>query len=1369
MKTFTFRNFRTKLTVLFLAITLIPLLLVLIVTYDQRAKTLEIDTFDKLTAIRELKVEQLELWLNERVADMKTASTDKEFTDLKTIINKTSFNENDQRTLDNMRRILNRYLNNYSSYKEMFILNPNNGKIIVSSRQYVEGEYRGDNVFFINPMRTRELSIKDIHFSENINEISMVYSIPIFSNEGENEQIVGILVARIEMQNSLYKMLNNRVGLGKTGEALIVNHNVQALNKLRWVDNEPLQHIIKADPAVSAANGKTGIATTPDYRGVDVLASYTYIPQTKWGFVVKQDLSELYAPIRDMMWNSIIIFIITAITIALIAGFFSLSISKPIIEMDNASKKMSQGDFSYKININSKDELGSLSKSINHLAEVTKSRIYIQESIYAISETMIGQSSLKEFGDKLLKQLMNITKANMSTFYILNEATMEYEHFASIGANEKLLRPFSAENPEGEIGNAISEKKIYYLRDIPENTIFNYKTIAGEALPKEIITIPILVENTVVAIISLVNIYSFNEDCYNILEQSWSGINVSYSNLMASERTQIFAEQLSQSNQQLEVQTEELQDQAEELQEQAEELQRSTIELQEQNIELENQKKQVEGADRLKSEFLSNMSHELRTPLNSIMALSRVLIMQAKDKLNDEENNYLEIVERNGKRLLSLINNILDLSKIESGKMDVEPKRTSIGALLQLIKENIQTLSEEKDIAINLNIPNNLSSVETDEARLHQVLLNVVSNAVKFTKEGTVDITVNQDSQNVYIEVKDSGIGISQEVLPHIFDEFRQADGTSSRQYEGTGLGLAIAYKLTQVLGGIISVESKLGEGSIFTISIPIKWHEDEFSPKDITIETKALQADKKIILVVDDDPMTVKNISNHLNEFGFKTIGTTSGREALKLAEKHQPFAITLDVVMPEMDGWEVLQELKNNIFTKDIPVIIVSISDDKDTGFALGAVGYINKPVEKELLVSEIYKLNALPDTVMIVDDNEFEREHMSKIIEAENINTILAKGGTECIELLKNKIPDILVLDLMMPDMNGFKVLEKIRKNTETKDLPVIVVTAKDLTKEDKENLSGKISSIITKSDATQQDLFKEIQRILAELEKSRKMNIPKRDGSKNKILIVEDNPDAIIQIKAVLENENYKVDIAGGGQEALDYLQHSIPDGIILDLMMPDIDGFDVLNKIRNTRETKNIPVLILTAKDLTKEDFSKLSSNNIQQLIHKGDVDIKGLLLKVSLMIGIEPRSSKFKVSDINEKEEIFKPQTSNLNPTVLIIEDNPDNMTTIKAILKNKYAIVEAVDGEEGLKMVISLLPDLILLDMSLPRMDGVEVARLLKENNETKNIPIIAVTAQAMKGDNEKFLKAGCNGYIPKPIDPVELLTEISKLLNEK
>lgn len=1376
MKLFTFRNFRTKLTTLFLAITLIPLLVVLIVTYVQRANNLEIRTFDKLTAIRELKVEQLELWLNERVADMKTASTDNEFTDLKTIIHKTSFDENDKKTLDNMRRILNRYLTNYSSYNEMFILNPNNGKIIVSSRKYVEGEYRGDNVFFLNPMRTRELSIKDIHFSENINEFSLVYSIPIYSNEKENEQIVGILVARIEMQNSLYKMLNNRVGLGKTGEALIVNHDVQALNKLRWMDNKPLEYVIEADPAVYAANGRTGIATTTDYRGLDVLASYTYIPQTKWGFVVKQDLSELNAPIREMMWNSIFIFIIIAIVISLIARLFSLSISKPIIEMDNASKKMSQGDFSYKIKINSKDELGSLSKSINNLAEVTKSRIDIQDGIYTISETMIGQSSLKEFGDNLLKQLMNITKANMSAFYILNEATMEYEHFASIGANEKLLSPFSAENPEGEIGNAISEKKIYYLRDIPENTIFNYKTIAGEASPKEIITIPILVENTVVAIISLVNIYPFNKECYNILEQSWSGINVSYSNLMANERTRIFAEQLANTNQQLEAQTEELQEQSEELQNQTEELQRSSEELQEQNMELDAQRKEVESANSLKSEFLSNMSHELRTPLNSIMALSRVLIMQANEKLSDEENNYLEIVERNGKRLLSLINDILDLSKIESGKMEISPSFTSISHLVQTVKDNLHQLADEKGLTLTLNMPDDLPQIETEEAKLHQVLINIVGNAVKFTEKGGVEISVANTTENLKIEIKDSGIGISKRELPHIFDEFRQADGSNSRPYEGTGLGLAIANKMITLLGGNIKVSSQLGEGTVFTIMIPIKWHEDILITDNYAFENVSTLSIDKTILVVDDDLKAIKGISDSLHEAGYKTISAQSGKEALILAEKYRPFAITLDIVMPEMDGWEVLQKLKNNAKTKDIPVIIISMTDEKDTGAALGAIGFVSKPLDQELLMMEIDKINITPETIMIVDDNDFERKQMSEIIESENINTILASGGKECIQLLKTRIPDILVLDLMMPDMDGFKVLEKIRKNPETQNLPVIVVTAKDITKEDNARLSENVSKVIAKSDTGPKDLYKEIKRILIKLEESKGIDLSSNENSKNRILIVEDNPEAVIQVKSVLEKENYIVDVASGGQIALDYIKHTIPDGIILDLMMPEMDGFEVLEKLRSTKKTKNTPVLILTAKDLTKKDLSKLSANNIQQLIHKGDIDIEGLILKVKLMLRQEPKvpSSKFQVPSLKDKEEnllrsktsMQKPETSKQKPKVLIVEDNPDNMITVKAILRNKYNIEEAIDGEQGLMMAQSQLPDLILLDMALPKMSGEEIIKILKKNKETKHIPVIAVTAQAMKGDEERFLNIGCDGYVSKPIDQELLLAEISGLL---
>lgn len=1125
MKPFIFRNIKTKLTTLFLIITLVPLLTVLIITYYQRAAIIKDGTFEKLTAIRELKVEQLEHWLAERIADIKTASTDNEFTDLKSIINKTSYNENDISTLDKMRRILNRYLNHYSSYKEMFILNPNDGKIVVSSRQYVEGEYRGDNVFFLNPMRTRELSIKDIYFSEDISEISMVYSIPIFSNEEDGDQIVGILVARIEMQNSLYKMLSNRVGLGKTGEALIVNKDVMVLNKLRWMDNVPLAYTIVADPAILAANGGTGTATTKDYREVDVLASYTYIPQTKWGFVVKQDLNELNAPIREMMWNFIIIFIITLIIISIIANAFSLTISTPILNMNNVVQKIMGGDLSARNTAISSDELGSLASGFNLMAEMTESRINIQQGVADITETMIRQTTIIEFGHSLLEQLMSTTEAQMSSFYVLNEASNEFEHLTSIAANKELLQPFSTENPEGEFGNILNQKKIQHLKDIPSDSIIKYKTTSGDIIPQEILSIPIMIEDIVVAVISLASIHKFQPNNIEILQQSLAAINTSYSNLMASERTRILAEQLTNINQQLESQTEELQEQSEELQSQTEELQITTDELQEQNIELEAQRKQVESANQLKSEFLSNMSHELRTPFNSIMALSRVLIMQANDKLSDEEKSYLEIVERNGKQLLSLINDILDLSKIEAGKMDIKPELISVKSLLQIVNQNLYVLAEEKGLNISLNIADNMPQVETEEIKLHQILTNIIGNAVKFTPKGSVDISADYDSDNIFIEVRDSGIGISKEMLPHVFDEFRQADGSSSRSYEGTGLGLAIAYKMTQVLGGNLKVESKLGEGSVFIITIPIKWYDDTIIHNAANIDTPVL--------------------------------------------------APTQSVKMKRSD---------------------------------------------------------------------------------------------------VKSKIH----------------------------------------------------------------------------------------------LLLVEDNADAIVQIKAVIENEKIIIDVAKGGKDALEYIKHTIPDGIILDLMMPDIDGFEVLEILRSAEKTKHIPVLVLTAKDLTKKDLARLSHNNIQQLILKGDVDLKGLIQKVNTMLGIP--SKKLKEIKKSKTKEIKKSKQGTITglPTILIIEDNPDNMVTIKAILKKKYIINEAIDGEIGLMKSQTQHPDLILLDMSLPKLAGQNIIKILRLDKKTEHIPVIAVTSQAMLGDKEKFIELGCNGYISKPIDQDLLLSEIEKLLNK-
>lgn len=1233
------KSLRTRLSHWLLLLTLVPLIFVLVINYFQRVDVIQARTFDKLTAIRDLKVQQLSDWLDERVGDMYSLSYDKELLDLEFLLDPSkSNNSNNAKILLNLRHHLQRYFKYYPDYYDFSILNAKNGVIVASTKEFTEGQDKSLEKYFTETIEKRELVIQDIHYSRDLSNPTMTFSIPIFNTNQNNEEILGVLVARINLHNSLYKLLLNRVGLGETGETLIVNTEGQALNELRWYENAPLNLKISADPAVNAAQGKTGFSITTDYRNEEVLAAYTHIPETTWGFVCKQDVYELNTPIRNMMRDFLILFIIITLIISLLVVKISNSISKPIVEINNVALQLKAGNYSVRNRIKSKDELGALSEEFNNMAEVIESKMKIQKGVADISETMIEKTSMKDFGHELLLKLMEVTEAKMSAFFILNESTSEFEYFASISANQDLLKPFNASSPEGEFGNVVINKKISYLTDIPEDTVFKYKTTAGDIIPKEIITIPVIVESTVIAIVSLISIKTFSQDCRDIIEQSWRGINTSYSNLIASERTSVFADHLSRINQQLETQSRELTNRTDEMQEQAKELQRTSDELQKQNNELEVRRQQVEAANQLKSEFLSNMSHELRTPLNSIMALSRVLIMQANQKLNNDENNYLVIIERNGKRLLSLINDILDLSKIEAGKMEIIPEFVSINSLMNIIKDNLQSLSDEKNIELILNMPEKLPLVETDESRLHQVLLNIASNAIKFTEKGSVEINVYSDTVSIFVTIKDTGIGISPNVINHIFDEFRQGDGTSSRRYEGTGLGLAIAKKIITILGGNISVESVLEKGSVFTINIPIIWHESNQITKIIESHSSPDSLNKNTILIIDDDKDQIRDLSNYLIDVGFDILSAQNGVDGIRLAEEHNPDAITLDIVMPEMDGWEVLQKLKSDEKTKDIPVIIVSVTPDRETGFALGAIGYVNKPIDKKSLFSEIELLNKLPNTVMIVDDNIFDRNQIVGVIEQNKIKTIQASGGKDCIALLEKQIPDILVLDLLMPDMDGISVLKKIRSNEKTKDLSVIIVTAKNLTKEEKMMLNGRVSSVITKSETSSEKVFEEIIRLFREIELKNK-------NKKKNILVVENPIENIEIIDKPFENETY----------------------------------------------------------------------------------------------------------------------------PVILVVEDNLDNLITIKAILGKRNKIFTAVDGEEGLNMAVKLIPDIILLDMSLPKMSGKEIVKILKQKVETKNIPVIAVTAQAMRGDKESFLEVGCDDYISKPIDPKIIKLKVETWLSKK
>jgi len=557
-----------------------------------------------------------------------------------------------------------------------------------------------------------------------------------------------------------------------------------------------------------------------------------------------------------------------------------------------------------------------------------------------------------------------------------------------------------------------------------------------------------------------------------------------------------------------------------------------------------------------------------------------------------------------------------------------------------------------------------------------------------------------------------------------------------------------------------------VGIGTEFSITLPITWEGTSEYSGLLPYKNFPQEKSDRTILVVDDDPKIVKKICSYLAEAGYKTISANSGQKALKLAEEYKPYAITLDVIMPEMDGWEVLQRLKNNLKTKDIPVIIVSVSKERGTGFALGAIGFVGKPVGRNKLISEINKLHEEPGSIMIVDDNKLELKQIAEIIRNENIDPIMVSGGQECVKLLQKDIPDILVLDLMMPGMDGFQVLEAVRNDKRTHDLPVIIVSAKDLTREDRDRLKGNVSSILAKSESTSQELFHEIERILTELGKLNKRSIADPEKPIKRILIVEDNKDIIIQIQAIIRDEGYEVDFAANGQEALDYVKKTIPDGIILDLMMPGIDGFEVLETIRNTSQTRKIPVLILTAKDLTKNDLAKLSANNIQQLVQKGDVDIDEFLMKIKLMLEnrtFEKLDVQMEIQqDPDETKDVGRVRVIEGTPRILIIEDNPDNMITINAIISPEYEVLKSVDGETGLKKFVDEKPDLVLLDISLPGMDGFEVIHQIRNSGMFNDIPVIAVTARAMKEDKEMIMAAGFDEYITKPVDRDLLLKAI-------
>jgi signal transduction histidine kinase/CheY-like chemotaxis protein len=504
--------------------------------------------------------------------------------------------------------------------------------------------------------------------------------------------------------------------------------------------------------------------------------------------------------------------------------------------------------------------------------------------------------------------------------------------------------------------------------------------------------------------------------------------------------------------------------------------------------ELQAANQEMARANKLKSEFLANVSHELRTPLSAIIGFSQILLDGIDGPLTDDQEQDVQRVNKSGQSLLTLINQILDLSKIEAGKMELSIERLELPALIESVVESVSPLAQEKGLRIQMRFATSLPAVEADGVRMKQILINLLSNAVKFTERGHIEVSAQPAGRMVRVAVKDTGIGISSDAQKVIFDEFVQGDGSSTRRHGGTGLGLSIVRRLVEMHGGAITVASEPGQGSTFTFTVPA------WAAAATPVPAIPLRGGNKpnqglpgsAILVVDDDASVRQLIARHLEQDGWKTVQASNAADALQLARESRPVLMTLDIMMPDASGWWVIEKLKEDPKTAGIPVLVVSIVEDQRLVFALGASDYLAKPYERTALIEKIQRLLPQVDgkRVLIVDDDADAREMLSKILKEEHATVLTVSSGDEAMALIVASPPDLVLLDLMMPGMSGFEMVARMRANPVAANIPVMIVSAKELTAEDVLTLNGHVQRFVAKGTIDPEGLTAAVRQVLGQ---------------------------------------------------------------------------------------------------------------------------------------------------------------------------------------------------------------------------------------------------------------------------------------------
>jgi HAMP domain-containing protein/CheY-like chemotaxis protein/signal transduction histidine kinase len=1011
------------------------------------------------------------------------------------------------------------------------------------------------------------------------------------------------------------------------------------------------------------------------------------------------------------------------------------SLTNQVRAIKDVAIAVTNGDLTRTITVEARGELDELKRNVNQMianlretTETNKQQDWLKTNLAKFSRMMQGQKDLESVSRLIMSELTPLVGANHGAFFIMDQdqgsAVLKLIASYAYKARKNVSNRFRM--GEGLVGQSALEKKPILLTGVPDDYI-QINSGLGEAPPRNVMVLPVLFEGDVRAVIELASFLPFSEIHQVFLDQLAETVGVVINMITANMRTEELLEQSQKLTQELQSQSMELQaqqeelrrtnaeleaqartlkaseealrDQQEELQQVNEELEEKASLLAEQNRKVEEKNREVEAArlaleekaeqlslsSKYKSEFLANMSHELRTPLNSLLILAKLLADNKDGNLSEKQVEYSHTILASGTDLLNLINDVLDLSKVEAGKMEVNVGSVPVTEIRDYVERSFRPVAEEKALEFDIEIgPDVPPTLETDPQRLQQVLKNLLANAFKFTEQGRVALTVRRADKSrrfanptldgaetvLAFAVSDTGIGIPRNKQKLIFEAFQQADGTTSRRFGGTGLGLSISREIARLLGGEIRVESVEGEGSTFTLFLPQDWHgpehgtdDDEGSwdgprrsaaatipsprpearrpsaPDEDAEPAPALPDDRagvepgdRTVLIVENDTGFAQILLDMARDKGFKGIVALDGESAMELTREYRPDAVTLDIDLPGIDGWTVLDRLKHDPETRHIPVHIVSGIDKRQRGLRAGAISYLEKPVSREALESAFERISTFIDQgvkhLLVVEDDEKQRASIIELVGEDDVEITAVATAEEALAALRARHFDCMVLDLGLAGMDGFKLLETVKRNPELQQVPIIVYTGKDLSQQEETQLRRYAETIIIKDAKSPERLLDEtalfLHRVESRLPEQKRRMLEQLHSTDavfqgKKILIVDDDVRNIFSLTSVLEAQGMSVVFAENGRAALDTLQANADvDLILMDVMMPEMDGYETTRAIREMDAFRDIPIISLTAKAMKGDREKSIASGASDYITKPVDPDQLLSLMRVWL-------------------------------------------------------------------------------------------------------------------------------------------------------